>query len=194
MNIKIRRLRTLLFVLPVVVMVGCATDTTKENTENTADRGVGIGSGRDLSGKELPNGAGKSERVYAPEDRMGETFGGDFDNPATLLSKRVIYFNYDNTDVSSEYLPIITAHANYLAQKPKIAIILEGHTDERGSREYNLALGERRAQAVRQMMQLNVAPNQIEVVSYGEERAAAMGHEESAWRLNRRVEIVYRRK
>jgi len=196
MNTQIQWFRTLLFALPIVVIVGCSTDETKENTESAADSGesMGIGSGTGSSGNELANGHGKSEQVYTPDDRMGQTFGGEFDNPATLLSKRVIYFDYDNADISSEYQSIISAHANYLARNPKTAIILEGHTDERGSREYNLALGERRAQAVRQMMQLNVAPNQIDVVSYGEERAASMSHEESAWRLNRRVEIIYRRK
>ena len=88
--------------------------------------------------------------------------------------------------------PIIEAHAGYLAAHPNARVILEGHTDERGSREYNLALGERRSIAVRQMMTvLGVSPDQIQVVSYGEEKPAAEGHDEEAWRLNRRVEITY---
>ncbi|CAK0750441.1 Peptidoglycan-associated protein [Gammaproteobacteria bacterium] len=193
--------RILFLALPVVVIVGCSTDQTKENAESAAvgvggtggGETTGIGENANLSATDLA-GVNKSERVYNPEDRMTESFGKEFDDPATLLSKRVIYFDYDNTDVSLEYQPIISAHAGYLAKNPKITVILEGHTDERGSREYNLALGERRAQIVRQFMQLNVAPNQLEVVSYGEERPASIGHEEAAWRLNRRVEIVYRRK
>ena len=87
----------------------------------------------------------------------------------------------------------IEAHARYLSEHSGAQITLEGHADERGSREYNVALGERRAVAVRQLMTLLGAnASQIRTVSYGEERPAAAGHDESAWRLNRRVEIVYR--
>lgn len=189
----------LIWTLPVVMMLGCATDQTRETSENAQNttESVGIGNDSNVYGRELAGGGGggiKSEQIYNPEDRMTETFGKEFDDPATLLSKRIIYFGYDEIDVSSEYQPIILTHANYLAKNRKVTVILEGHTDERGSREYNLALGERRAQAVRQLMQLNVAPNQIEVISYGEERPASIGHDESAWQKNRRVEIIYRRR
>ena len=87
----------------------------------------------------------------------------------------------------------IEAHSRYLAEHPGALITLEGHADERGSREYNIALGERRAHAVRQLMTLLGATNpQIRTISYGEERPAAVGHDESTWQLNRRVEIIYR--
>jgi peptidoglycan-associated lipoprotein len=79
-----------------------------------------------------------------------------------------------------------------LAQNPNVSVILEGHTDERGTREYNLALGERRAKSVQQLMQVQgVLPDQIQVISFGEERPVALDHSESAWRLNRRVELLY---
>jgi peptidoglycan-associated lipoprotein len=94
--------------------------------------------------------------------------------------------------VHDEDRAIIQAHADYLAQHPTVKVTLEGHTDERGSREYNIGLGERRAKAVAEMMKLmGVSADQISTVSYGEERPAALGHDESAWHLNRRVEIVY---
>jgi peptidoglycan-associated lipoprotein len=176
-----------LLALPVVVIAGCSTAQTKEGAEGTAGTGgaesAGYGTGTGPGGTELGTG------TYGPTDRMG----GAFDDPASPLSKRVLYFDYDRSDVRPEYQPVIAAHAAYLARTPKAAVILEGHTDERGSREYNLALGERRSQAVRQLMQLGAAPTQIEVVSYGEERPTALGHDESAWQLNRRVEIIYRR-
>jgi len=193
-----KRILHMIWCVPILITLGCTTDQTKDSSENgdTGDSDtntIGISNNPNFTGREL-SGDAKSERVYNPEDRMSETFGKEFDDPATLLSKRVIYFGYDEIDVAPEYQSIISAHANYLAKNRKVTVILEGHTDERGSREYNLALGERRAQSVRQMMQLNVSPNQIEVVSYGEERPSAIGHDEASWQQNRRVEIIYRRK
>lgn len=118
--------------------------------------------------------------------------GSPFDDPSNPLSKHTVYFDYDKSDVHSDDLPIVMAHAKYLAQHPDTKVVLQGNTDERGTREYNIALGERRAKAVSQLMQLQgVAKSQIEVVSYGKERPVALGHDESAWRLNRRVDIVY---
>ena len=113
-------------------------------------------------------------------------------DPASPLAKRVIYFELDSSQVDEEGREIIGSHARFLAAHPEISIVLEGHADERGTREYNLALGERRAKAVKQLMVLQgVDPNQIQVISFGEERPVALDHNESAWRLNRRVEILY---
>lgn len=118
--------------------------------------------------------------------------GSPFEDPNNPLSKHTIYFDFDKSDIHPEDRNIIIAHAQYLVQHPNTKVVLEGHTDERGTREYNIALGERRAKAVSQLMQLQgVAQSQIQVVSFGEERPVAMGHDESAWRLNRRVEITY---
>ena len=118
--------------------------------------------------------------------------GSPFDDPSNPLSKHTIYFDFDKSDVHPEDRDIIIAHAKYLVQNPDKKVVLEGNTDERGTREYNIALGERRAKSVSQLMQLQgVAKSQIDVVSYGEERPVALGHDESAWHQNRRVEIVY---
>ena len=114
------------------------------------------------------------------------------DDPQSPLSVRVIYFEYDSSEIRPEYRQAIEAHAAYLAANPSTNITLEGHADERGSREYNLALGERRADSVkRQMNLLGASTNQIRTVSYGEERPAIDGHDETAWSENRRVEILY---
>jgi peptidoglycan-associated lipoprotein len=122
----------------------------------------------------------------------GDWKGDPLEDPNSLLANRVIYFDFDQSTVRSDYLDVISAHADYLAANPQVVVRLEGHADERGTREYNLGLGEHRANAVRSlMMAQGVADNQLMVVSYGEERAASFEHNEEAWALNRRVELVY---
>lgn len=142
------------------------------------------------------------------QDRMG---GGDQDgasatglggvspfslqalnDPSSPVFKRVVYFEYDSAEVAAEDRETVAAHAKLLAANPGIMVTLEGHADERGSREYNIGLGDRRAHAVRKLLELQGASaDQLRTVSYGEERPAVDGHDESAWRLNRRVELVY---
>jgi len=118
--------------------------------------------------------------------------GSPLENPDSLLYKRVIYFDFDRSEVPNEYLDLVRAHAEYLAANPYTTVTLQGHADERGSREYNIALAERRADAVKRLMAAEGAsPVQINTVSYGEEQPVAAGHSEDAWALNRRVEIVY---
>jgi peptidoglycan-associated lipoprotein len=112
---------------------------------------------------------------------------------ARLMQQLVVYFDYDQAEVRPEFNALLQAHGQYLAQNPNVQLRLEGHADERGSREYNIGLGERRAQAVRRILMLQgAAANQLTTVSYGEERPAQTGSDEEAWRLNRRVELVYR--
>lgn len=110
-----------------------------------------------------------------------------------LLGQRTLYFDFDKSDIRPEFVDIIEAHARNLARNPSQRIVLEGHCDERGSREYNIGLGERRAHAVRRALLLQgVGAGQVSTISYGEERPADPGHNEAAWSRNRRVEIVYR--
>lgn len=120
-------------------------------------------------------------------------FQGDpLNDPSSPLATRVIYFAYDSNSIEPQYFDVLAAHANYLASHPGMMARLEGHADERGSPEYNIALGERRAKAVEQSLSLQGAnPGQFDLVSYGEERPAVEGHDESAWSANRRVEIIY---
>lgn len=106
----------------------------------------------------------------------------------------VIYFDYDSSEIRPEFASVISGHARHLASHNTARVRLEGHTDERGSREYNIALGERRAQAVRRAMMLQGATDgQLTTVSYGEERPTAEGADEAAYEKNRRVEISYSR-
>ncbi len=113
-------------------------------------------------------------------------------NPASPLAQRVLRFEYDSAAIRDEYRALLEAHAQYLKQTKAAKTILQGHADERGSREYNLALGQRRAESVYKALSLlGVADAQMEAVSFGEEKPVAEGHDEEAWQQNRRVEIVY---
>lgn len=114
-------------------------------------------------------------------------------NPDTPLARRVIHFDYDSSEILPEDRQLISDHAAYLAANDGLRVTLEGNTDERGSPEYNVALGERRAKSIRRAFELQgVGPEQVTIISYGEEKPAAEGHSEAAWRQNRRVEIVYK--
>lgn len=178
-------------VLSVAMLWGCsstpkATATTEgagttavKTTQPAAPATGTVGSGSVDAGSRMGGGA-----VAAAGDELSD--------PNGVLAKRTVFFDFDKSDIKPEARQIIEAHAKYLAAHPNTRIVLQGHCDERGTREYNLGLGERRARAVQQAMTLmGVSANQLELVSYGEERPAAMGHDESAWALNRRVEFVY---
>lgn len=109
-----------------------------------------------------------------------------------LLQRQVFYFDLDGSQVNPNYVPAIEAHARYLSSNPNAKVRVEGHTDERGSSEYNIALGERRAKAVEAiLLSHGASPAQVVVVSYGKEKPAVQGHDESAWKYNRRAVIVY---
>ncbi|MEW5771791.1 MAG: peptidoglycan-associated lipoprotein Pal [Pseudomonadota bacterium] len=113
-------------------------------------------------------------------------------DPASPLSKRVIMFDYDSAAIRDEYRTLLEAHAEFLKANTASKVILQGHADERGSREYNLALGQRRAESVYKAMQLlGVGDTQMEAASLGEEKPVAPGHDEESWQQNRRAEILY---
>ncbi len=145
-------------------------------------------------------GADQSGAAGQEADRAGaESFGVGDDgaiSSATLpdLSElgTLVYFGFDDDNLQPEFRDLVLAHARYLIANPTQTLLLEGHTDERGTREYNLALGERRAKAVRNLLLLEGVPaSRIRVVSYGEERPANPSHTEAAWEENRRVELKY---
>lgn len=111
---------------------------------------------------------------------------------AQVRTKNVVYFDFDSSEIPQEYLAVVSANASYLVKYPSAHARLEGNTDERGSPEYNIGLGERRAQVVRRaLLAQGVADAQLTTVSYGEERPAVEGHDEAAYAKNRRVEFVY---
>lgn len=122
---------------------------------------------------------------------MGDA-GDPRKNPASPLSKRSVFFDFDSFVVKDEYRPMLEAHAGYLMSKADAHVILQGNADERGSREYNLALGQKRAEAVRKSLAvLGVKDSQMEAISFGEEKPRNEGHDEAAYAENRRTDVVY---
>ncbi|HEY0685040.1 MAG TPA: peptidoglycan-associated lipoprotein Pal [Steroidobacter sp.] len=153
--------------------------------------------------KPLPEAGPSSEAVgptTSTEGASGSSVGSSplsAEQQALAAAKAagvIVYFDYDRAEIKPEFVPVVAAHAKYLNGNAQYKVRLEGHSDERGSREYNIGLGERRAQAVRRALMLQgVTENQITTVSYGEERPAVQGSDESAYGKNRRVELVYGR-
>jgi peptidoglycan-associated lipoprotein len=142
-----------------------------------------------------PSGVGGAETAAVDGRVNGDfvPFAGEQPGDREQLGNLVVYFEFDRSEVRSDFNAMLAAHGRYLASDPNLSIRLEGHTDERGSREYNIGLGENRAQAVRQILLLQgVTAAQLSTVSYGEERPAAFGSDEESYGLNRRVELVYR--
>jgi peptidoglycan-associated lipoprotein len=114
------------------------------------------------------------------------------DDPKSGLAARSVYFDFDNFAISDKYVPVVQAHGQYISTHKQAKIRVEGNADERGSREYNLSLGDKRAQIVAKQLELmGASPAQIEAVSYGEERPKATGHDEASWSENRRADIKY---
>ena len=165
----------LFVVVLIAVLAGCSSKGGTKDDVAVEDRGTSA-DGAVTSG------------AYGSSDFSSYSLN----DPNSPLARRVIYFEYDSAEITSSDQELLVQHAGYLVANPGQRITLEGNTDERGSREYNIALGDRRGMSVQRIMELNgVLPEQITVVSYGEEKPAAEGHGDAVWRLNRRVEIVY---
>src|SRR5918995_2897143 len=146
----------------------------------------------------LPDASNTPEQTDTQTGRTTDTdvTRGDPNEAAkqeAIRTGTIVYFDYDRAEIKAEFVPIVTAHAKYLNTNSSNKVRLEGHSDERGSREYNIRLRERRAQAVRRALMLQgVTEAQITTVSYGEERPSVQGSDESAYAKNRRVELLYR--
>jgi peptidoglycan-associated lipoprotein len=167
--------KMLLAAASVAVLAGCASPVKLEKPAEVVTKDVGT------STTTTSTDQGKSSVPTIDQSTKPAI-------PVTL--DRVIYFDFDSYVVKDEFRPIVDAHANLLKANPSAKEVAEGHTDERGGSEYNLALGQKRAEAVvKQMQVLGVGESQLEAVSYGKERPAVDGHDESAWAKNRRVEL-----
>ncbi|WP_303901420.1 peptidoglycan-associated lipoprotein Pal [Thiohalomonas denitrificans] len=150
------------------------------------------GAGEDVVIEDIDDRAVAGDARAAGARMDGKFEGSPLDDPESPLSQRVFYFDFDSSELSENDREALVAHGRFLASNPDVSVAVEGHTDERGTREYNLALGERRAQAVERLLSLQAAAeDQLQVISFGEESPAAMGHDEGAWSLNRRVELLY---
>jgi peptidoglycan-associated lipoprotein len=149
-----------------------------------------------VAGSQVPDSAstaGESASTSTnPLDADADSRARQFGEGTGPLARKVIYFDFDKSEIKPEYADIVTAAAHNLTSNPKMKMKLEGNTDGRGTREYNIGLGERRAQAVRRALMLQgVAESQVTTVSFGAERPAVEGDDEAAWSKNRRVEVVY---
>jgi peptidoglycan-associated lipoprotein len=181
-----------LFVMILALGLAFAGCSSKGGSKGAGADGVDAdGAGGPEIGK---YGEGSGD-AYGSGGKYGAGGSGSdaaLDDPSSPLYKRVVYFQYDSSEVAPEYISVINAHANFLASNPGKTVTLEGNADERGSPEYNIALGEQRAKAVAKLMKLQgVADSQMQLVSYGEEKPAVSGHDESAYQQNRRVELSY---
>ena len=184
MKQKTRLFATIVLAISLSSMLACSSTEEKPEEEVVVeDKGTSVDTSGDTDSS--------SATTYGTESESDMSLD-PLNDPQSHLSVRIIYFAYDSADIRPEFRPAIEAHAAFLSQNPDRIVTLEGHADERGSREYNLALGERRANAVkRQLSLLGASAGQIRVVSYGEERPEVDGHDESAWSQNRRVVIIY---
>lgn len=181
--------------ISTLILTACADTEDKDPSLLDANQGGTSGIG-DASTSGLNNASGINGSEMGGSNNYGSgsgnNLGPEFSDPSSPLSKRTIYFTLDSSQVQQDFVPVIAAHAQYLLANPSQHITLEGHGDERGSREYNIALGEQRAKSVENMMKIQgVSSSQISIVSYGEEKPAAFGSDEASWELNRRVEIDY---
>jgi peptidoglycan-associated lipoprotein len=192
--------KTLLALVISTLLLSACSDTNEKDASLTdgsqnASSGIndastsGLNKGSGMTGSEI---GGSGMNGMSGNGDYASTLGPEFNDPNNPLSKRTVYFMLDSSEVMPDFVPVIAAHAQYLIANPVQRITLEGHGDERGSREYNIALGEQRAKSVAGMMKVQgVSESQLEIVSYGEEKPSVYGSDEDAWEKNRRVEIVY---
>ena len=170
----------ILSLLLAMLLAGCSSMTGKKDDAADSDDGAPV--------SEVDGGG--AETAGAADG--GAWTGNPLDDPESLLSTRVILFDFDISEVREDYRDVVIAHGEYLANNPAVTVTIEGHADERGTREYNIGLGERRATAVKRLMLAQgAADSQISTVSYGEERPVALGSNEAAWAQNRRAEFIY---
>lgn len=188
-------------VLLALALTACGTTsgtkaTVEERTGSKADAAMATTDGQaGSSGVETTALGGKGVAGSSLDGKQmdGSSYTGDpRKNPASPLSTRSIFFDFDQFVVRDEYRPVLEAHASYLLSKRDARVILQGNADERGSREYNLALGQKRAEAVRKALAvLGVGDAQMEAVSFGEEKPRNEGETEEAYAENRRTDVVY---
>jgi peptidoglycan-associated lipoprotein len=182
MHLNRRTLGTAAATLALLVFAGCSS-TKLDDAPPVESRNV------PADGSAKPGGASGSGTPQSGVATVDLSKAGN-GAAAGLLAQRVVYFDFDSFVVKDEYRPMLEAHAKALSANRGKRMVLEGHTDERGGREYNLALGQKRADAVlKTLVLLGVQDTQLEAVSFGEERAAVQGSDEAAWAKNRRVEL-----
>jgi peptidoglycan-associated lipoprotein len=192
---KLKALLSIIFFV-VFSLSGCSDDE-KENalTDGTQNAASGINDAATTSGLNSTSPlTGMAGAGYTGVTGNNAFLGSEFSDPNNPLSRSTIYFMLDSSDVQPDFIPVINAHAQYLVAHPNQKLTVEGHADERGTREYNIALGDQRAKAVAALFKAQgVNDAQLDLVSYGEEKPAVFGGDESSWERNRRAELAYQR-
>lgn len=166
--------KVLILAVPVMVIAACSAHKSASNGAESAISDIAAGTGTDMIGNQAS--ADQQTRLQRQD----------------LQRNNIVYFELDKYDILPEFIQMLDNHANFLSRNPSHKVTLEGHADERGTPEYNIALGERRANAAKMYMQgKGVAADQIAIVSYGKEKPAVLGHDEAAYAKNRRAVLVY---
>lgn len=161
----------LLSSLVAAVLAGCGSSPTAEQSGAPVESRVATVNAGDMNGRNLPR---------------------ELTDPGSILSKRSVYFDLDSYSIKSEQRDLVAAHAKFMVKNPQFKVLLQGNTDERGSSEYNLSLGQKRSDALKKaLVLLGVSESQIETVSLGKEKPRNEGHDEAAWAENRRADILY---
>ena len=174
-------LKRTIYSLAIVALIAGCSSGTKLNDTPVVDRAGG------MAGQGSGSGGAASGVAPVTIDPNAQNAAG----PVGVA--RIVYFDYDSYTVKPEYQSLIDGHARFLKANPQRRVSIEGHTDDRGGREYNLALGQKRSEAVRRALNLlGVSDNQVEAVSFGKEKPAVQGTGESAFAQNRRAEVTYR--
>lgn len=183
-------MKQLLLISVLALSITACSQTTKPDSEDFADSDTAQGAGGATAGT-IDGGTG-ADGMALEGGKLVSYEENAINDPNNVLSQKVVYFSYDSNKVGDDYVELVKHHGRYLSVNVNASVRLEGHADERGTREYNVALAEARARAVKQLMLYEGAGNdQIAVISYGEEKPVAFGHDEESMSLNRRVEIVY---
>ncbi len=199
-----KRLSLASVLLTSILLAACGTSQTKAPVEDkstaTAPAPAPVPaapSGAQVETHGLAPGATDQSQSLAGQGQSGvegvnAADAAKLKDANNILSKRIVYFDFDKFAIKPDYRALVEAHAQFLKSHGQAKVVLQGNADERGSREYNMALGQRRADSVRQAMSVLGAKNeQMETISFGEEKPAADGHDEAAWQQNRRTEIRY---
>lgn len=175
-------MRTTILILAVACFAaGCSSEPVKEQPKAATE-----------SRQAVPPAPKVEPKVATKAVETPRIAVDPLNDPNSLLYKRGIYYDYDKSEIKDQYKPLIHAHAGYLSEHRGAKVRIEGNCDERGSREYNLALGQRRADSVKNALKLlGVMDGQIDTVSWGEEKPRALGHDETSWAENRRSDIIY---
>ncbi len=174
-------IKATLIALSVITVAACSS---------TSDDTTGSGTSTSSSANGVKTGA--ADRILTPAEERAQAREEQQQRYADLRKENILYFDFDDASIRAEFAEILAAHADYLLRNPAATVVIEGHTDERGTPEYNIALGERRAKSVVDYMQsLGVHTKQMTMVSYGEEKPIVRQSNERAWSQNRRAVLVY---